>query len=96
LVNRCACDFYVFFYFDLIIQYTWFSFQGQLTTNLKHDIFLNGVVETSQGFLLHVANCIGVCNGEVKIGSRSGGVGSGDGVIQFEASYNELVDRDLG
>jgi hypothetical protein len=57
---------------------------------------LNGVVETSQGSPLHVANCIVVCNGEVKVGSGNGGVGSGDSVIQSEASYNELGDRNLG
>jgi hypothetical protein len=57
--------------------------------SLKHDFFINGVVEISQGFPLHVANSIGVCNSEVK-------VGSGDDVIQSKAGYNELVDRDLG
>ncbi len=57
---------------------------------------MNGVVETSQGSPLHVANCIVVCNGEVKVGSGNGGVGSGDSVIQSEASYNELGDRNLG
>jgi hypothetical protein len=51
--------------------------------------FYNGVVEASQGSLLHVVDCTCVCNGEV-------GVGSGDGVIQFKASCSELVDKDLG
>jgi hypothetical protein len=88
--------FMFFLCFDIIIHCTWFNFQGQLTMNLEHDIFLNGVVETSQGSPLHVANCTCVCNGEVKVGSSSGGVGSGDDVIQSEASYNELVDKDLG
>jgi hypothetical protein len=50
---------------------------------------LNRGVKTSQGSPLHVVDCIGVCNGEVK-------VGSGGDVIQSKASYNELVDRDLG
>jgi hypothetical protein len=57
--------------------------------DLEHDTFLNGVVEASQGFLFHVVDCIGVCNGEV-------GVGNGDGVIQSKINYNELVDKDFG
>jgi len=42
---------------------------------LEHDIFLNGVIEASQGFPLHVVNCICVCNGEVGVGSANGGLG---------------------
>ncbi len=85
----------LFLCFDIIIQCTWFNFQGQLTMNLEHDIFLNRAVETSQGSPFHVVNFTCVCNGEVKVGS-SNGIGSGDDVIQSEANYNELVDRDLG
>jgi hypothetical protein len=55
-----------FLSFDIIIQCTWFKFQGQSTMNLEHDIFLNGFVETSQGSPLPIVNCTCVCNGEVK------------------------------
>jgi hypothetical protein len=37
-----------------------------------------------------------VCNGEVRVGSGSGGVGKGDCVIQSKARYSELVDKNLG
>ncbi len=59
---------------DFVIQFIWFNFQDQLTMDLRHYIFLNGVVEASQSSPFHVVDCTCVCNGEV-------GVGNGDGVI---------------
>jgi hypothetical protein len=82
--------------FDFIIQCIWFSFQGQLTMNLKHDVFFNGAIEVSQGFPLHVSNCTSVCSGEIGVGNGSGGVGNGDDVIQSKVGYNELANKDLG
>jgi hypothetical protein len=64
--------------------------------NLEHDVFLNVVVKASQGFIFHVVDYTSVCNGEVGVGNGSDGIGSGDSVIQSKASYNELVDRNLG
>ncbi len=64
----------LFFSFYFIIQCTWFSFQGQLLMNLEHDIFLNGAIQTSQGYPLHVVDCTNVCNGEIRVGNGSDGV----------------------
>jgi hypothetical protein len=56
--------------------------------NLEHDFFYkNGTIELSQGFPLHVANYTSVCSGKVGVGNGSGGVGSGDNVIQFKVDY---------
>jgi hypothetical protein len=74
LVSSGACDLYVTSFFDFLIQFIWFTFQDQLTMDLKHDIFLNGVVEASQGSPFHVVDYTCVCNGEI-------GVGNDDGVI---------------
>jgi hypothetical protein len=42
--------------------------------NLEHDIFLNGAIQTSQGYPLHVVDCTNVCNGEIRVGNGSDGV----------------------
>ncbi len=45
---------------------------------------------------LHVVDYTSVTNGEVGVGSGSGGVGRDDNVIQFKTGYNEVADRNLG
>jgi hypothetical protein len=61
--------------------------------NLKHDFFLMGLQKLHKVLL---SMLLIVQMFEVGVGNGSGGVGSGDGVIQFEVGYSKLVEKDLG
>ncbi len=67
-----------------------------IDTKPKTWYFFNGAIKASQGSPLHVADCTSVCNGEVGIGSGSGGVENDDSVIQSKVGYSKFVEKDLG